>query len=61
MVQEESAEMYRDYFESDKEGSSEIQLLLKSNPALLVSIFENYQLPKRDRSTYIQCNNMRLM
>lgn len=57
MVQKESALLYNDYFESDKEEKGELAGLLEANPALLVSIFENHQLHKRDRSSYISCTS----
>lgn len=50
-VQAESKAMYNDYFESDKDEN--LENLVESDPAAFVPIFENYQIPKADRSAAI--------
>lgn len=58
LVREEARNMYKDYFESDKDEN--LDELIKSDNGQLASIFENHQLSKKDRSSFVTCNNCQL-
>lgn len=58
LVREEARNIYKDYFESDKDEN--LDELIKSDNGQLASIFENHQLSKKDRSSFVTCNNCQL-
>jgi len=49
-VKSESVAQYRDYFQTD---SDELEaIVLENNKVALSSVFENWQLPRQDTSTF---------
>ena len=49
-VKSECVAQYRDYFQSDSDELEEI--VLENNNVALTSIFENWQIPRQDTSTF---------